>query len=93
MKEDAELMRAHELGMDAVEVLPQIEDLLEEQQRLIDRAAYNRIDAEGSISPDEALRYWYTKHSLARLPAKLRKQAKQGARASEQIGNMHKEGT
>ena len=93
MKEDAELMRALELGTAAAQLLPHIEMLLEEQQRLIDRTAFNRIDAEGSISPDEALRYWYTKHSLARLPAKLRKQAKQATIASEKIGNMHKEGT
>lgn len=93
MKEDAELMRALELGTAAAQLLPHIEMLLEEQQRLIDRTAYMRIKIEGVLTPDEALRYWYTKHALAELPAKLRKQAKQATVASELIGNMHKEGT
>ena len=93
MENDADLMRAHELGQIAADLLPMLKTVLDEQQRLIDREAFARIKAEGSISPDEALRFWYTKFALTGLPQRLTKQTRVGVRASEAIGNMHKEGT
>ena len=93
MKNDADLMRAHEWGQIAADLLPKLETVLDEQQRLIDREAFARIKSEGSISPDEALRFWYTKFALTGLPQRLKKQTRIGVQASEAIGNKHTEGT